>query len=101
MNSALTLNHWMIQWVDIGIHTEACMTRPETCGAAGGAISLWVNVTDCAPGGGILSSLTDGTSGSLIFCQGTYLRYCQYMFLCRYHFVYLSGRFTKKTFYYH
>ena len=30
------------QWVDLGIHTEACMTRPETCGAAGGAISMWV-----------------------------------------------------------
>ena len=48
MNSALTLDHREKQWVDLGIHTEACMTRPETCGAAGGAISLWMNLNECS-----------------------------------------------------
>ena len=47
MNFALTLDHTKKQWVDLGIHTEACMTRPETCGAAGGAISVWVKIRDC------------------------------------------------------
>ena len=41
VNSALALDHTQRQWVDLGIHTEACMTRPDTCGSAGGAISLW------------------------------------------------------------
>ena len=47
MNSALTLDITKSQWVDLGYHTEACMTQPETCGAAGGALSLWVNLIDC------------------------------------------------------
>ena len=34
-------------WIDLGIHIEACMTDPETCGEAGGAISLWLRVIDC------------------------------------------------------
>ena len=46
VNNALTLDQTRKQWVDLGIHTEACMTRPETCGAEGGAISVWVNVID-------------------------------------------------------
>ena len=47
VNGALNLDHTKSQWVDLGLHTDVCMTRPETCGAAGGAISLWVNVTYC------------------------------------------------------
>ena len=70
VNNTLTLDRTKRQWVHLGIHTEACMTRPETCGAAGGAISLWVRVTDCDDG--IISSLTvtsgaDG-GGSAISC---------------------------------
>ena len=42
------MDHTKKQWVDLGIHTEACMTRPETCGAVAGAISLLVKLTgDC------------------------------------------------------
>ena len=46
VNSALTLDHTKSQWVDLGIQTEVCITHPETCGAAGGAISLWVNIAE-------------------------------------------------------
>ena len=28
--------------MDLGILTEACITRPETCGAAGGALGFWM-----------------------------------------------------------
>ena len=56
---ALTLNHTRSQWVDLGIHTDVCMTR-MTCGAAGGAISLWVKVIECSGRCGIISS--SGTS---------------------------------------
>ena len=50
VNCALSLNRSRSQWVDLGIHTEACMTRPQTCGAAGGAISVWINIADCSSG---------------------------------------------------
>ena len=47
VNLAWNLTGTKKQWVDLGIHTEACMTQPDTCSAAGGAISLWVNANDC------------------------------------------------------
>ena len=47
VNCAVTLDHTKNQWIDLGVHTEACMTRPETCGAAGGTISLWVKQIEC------------------------------------------------------
>ena len=52
----MALDRTKSQWVDLGIHTDVCMTRPETCGAAGGAISLWVNVIECSDWEGIISS---------------------------------------------
>ena len=40
------------------------MARPETCGAAGGAFSLWVKVTESSSYTGILSSYqASGSSG--------------------------------------
>ena len=63
---ALTLNHTKSQWVDLGIHTETCLTQPNTCGAAGGAISVWVNAIKCPDFCGIISSWADGTTGSAI-----------------------------------
>ena len=41
------------------------MTRPETCGTAGGAISRWINGDSIS--GGIISSQTETSSGSLVF----------------------------------
>ena len=67
VNKALNLDKTKSQWIDLGIHSEACMTRPETCGAAGGAISLWVNLFDC-PFGAIISTLVDGSQGAAINC---------------------------------
>ena len=63
------------QWVDLGIHTEACMTRPETCGAAGGAISVWLNVTTCPGYQGIISSYDYLSTGLIIFCYNENIRY--------------------------
>ena len=51
------------------------MTRPETCGAAGGAISLWMRVIDCPSTGGIVSSFTPKKSGTSIKCGRDNLRY--------------------------
>ena len=61
VNSAVSLDRTRNQWVDLGIHSEACMTRPETCGTAGGAISLWVKVIDCPRYAGIIPSLDYST----------------------------------------
>ena len=79
VNKALILDRTKSQWVDLGNHTEACMTRPETCSEAGGAISLWINVIDCPSLGGIVSSVS-GSTGSRIFCYGGDIRYDIHVF---------------------
>ena len=69
MNCAWTVDGTMRQWIDLGIHTEVRMTRPETCGAAGGAISVLINVIDYFRlRAGIISSLTYRSSGLGINC---------------------------------
>ena len=65
VNLAWTFNAAQKQWVDLGFHTEACMTRPETC-TTGGAISLWVNIQGSGPQG-IISSCAAMTSGFRLF----------------------------------
>ena len=76
MNLPLRLNRTQEQWVDLGIHTEACMTRPETCGAAGGAVSLWVNLNECYyKRSGIVSSIAVSSSGFYIGCSPATLGY--------------------------
>ena len=70
MNNAWNLDHTKKQWVDLGIHSVACMTRPETCGAAGGAISLWANLISCSDSA-IISSVAYDLTGSLMYCART------------------------------
>ena len=59
------------QWIDLETHPEAvCMTQPETCVAAGGAISVWVNAIDCPQTAGIITSIGDrDKSGFRIWCR--------------------------------
>ena len=70
MGDAVSTNQSLLQWIELGVHTEACMTRPETCGAAGGAISLWVKLIEnnCI---GILTSRMHQpeTTGVNMFCR--------------------------------
>ena len=76
MNKALSLNHTRSQWVNLGIHTEACMTRPHTCGTAGGPVSLWMRVTYCPDFGGIVSSLSmDVKTGFSTRCTSSGIGY--------------------------
>ena len=43
IGNGVSLYHAHRQWVDLGVLEEACITHPETCGAAGGAaVALWV-----------------------------------------------------------
>ena len=50
------------------------MIQPDTCGTAGGAISVWVNVVDVRVGG-IISSYLTGKSGVRIYCTSQEIRY--------------------------
>ena len=36
------------QWASLGgLSAHACLSIPQSCGAAGGAISFWFNILDC------------------------------------------------------
>ena len=69
INSSVITDRTKNQWIDLGIHTEACMTRPETCGAAGGAISLWLKVINCSDDGIITTRSDRNSTGSIVFCR--------------------------------
>ena len=66
MGSAWTLNSRNREWIDLGTHREACMVIPETCGAAGGAVSLWVNVSECDYVGGIITTKNAGAGINIV-----------------------------------
>ena len=75
VNCAWTLDRTKSEWIDLGIHTDIFMTRPDTCDAAGGAISLWVKVIDCATSSGIVSSVNAPFhTDSAIICENQHIR---------------------------
>ena len=77
INFAVCTNRLRLQWIDLGIHTKACMTNPNTCGAAGGAVSLWQRVIDCPSGssfGGVITTIVGGSAGFAILCNPTTVR---------------------------
>ena len=53
------------------------MTRPETCGAAGGAISLWINVEECSNSFTTIVGSVNANfiTGSAILCGFDRIRY--------------------------
>ena len=51
------------------------MTLPETCGAAGGAISFWLNIMKCDTYAGVISSYTSGKTGLQIYCYSINIVY--------------------------
>ena len=68
INSGISTDGFHEQWIDLGIHTEACMTRPDTCGAAGGAVSLWLKENRCTDVSGMLTSKISTGTGFNIYC---------------------------------
>ena len=48
---------------------EVCLTHPESCGAAGGAISLWFRVLECFVAGAIVTTTYNSTAGYHINCN--------------------------------
>ena len=73
MGSAVGLSIGMKQWVDLGVLQEACITRPETCGAAGGAVSLWARLRVCDGFCGIISPVIKTPSTGFTIVYGTEL----------------------------
>ena len=49
-------------------HTEACMTRPDTCSVAGGAVSLWLKESRCTDVNGMITARTVNGTGFNIYC---------------------------------
>ena len=60
-HKALRIDRTQQQWVDLGIHNEVCLTRPETCGTPGGAISMWLKKIYSASINAIISTKNRGT----------------------------------------
>ena len=63
------------QWIDLGIHTKACMTRMD-CGTPGGAVSMWFRLEDlCDDFAGLLTTRSLTRSGFVVDCRVGVLRY--------------------------
>ena len=74
INSAVSSDRAVGRWIDLGIHTEACMTQPDTCGENGCAVSLWHKVVSCPSFSGIVSSHSLPTStGITVYCGSSTL----------------------------
>ena len=69
VNSAISTNFSGRHWVNLGVHMEVCMTHPESCGAAGGAISLWFRVVACGHTTSIVATVSNSTAGYHILCR--------------------------------
>ena len=69
MNLAWTVDHTKNQWVDLGIHTEVCMSQSKTCGVVGGAFGMWFSIVTCPLWAEIISSKIDGGTGSALYCR--------------------------------
>ena len=69
LGSAWTVNSTNREWIDLGSHREACMTIPETCGSEGGAVSLWMNTSECVSDGygSFITTKTYGAGFSILF----------------------------------
>ena len=44
------------------------MTQPDTCGTAGGAVSLWLRENGCTDVSGMFTSRTSTGTGFNIYC---------------------------------
>ena len=92
MKKALALDRTKKQWVDLGIQTENCMTQPETCGEAGGAISVWMKLNDHGTRYyGLISTCIYGHSGPVFYTNSAYFWYVC-LLLCS--IVFVPGNLT-------
>ena len=76
INKAVVPDSKLNQWVDLGDLSEACITRPDTCGPEGTAVAVWVKIHSCPNGHGFLSSLHSNNqkTGFNFWCFGGNIR---------------------------
>ena len=56
-------------WVNLGnLSTVACIVVPESCGLAGGALSVWIKIEDCPNYAGIISPQHHADESLLLSC---------------------------------
>ena len=74
---AIPLERSKIQWVDLGdVSGNSCFSVPETCGPNGGSLTAWINLIDCPPGSGFMSSiLVKRSTGFLASCNSKGLQW--------------------------
>ena len=70
VNSAVSTDRFAQQWINLGIYLEVCMTHPESCGASGGAISLWFRVIDGGIAGAVVTTVSNSSAGYHIYTFG-------------------------------
>ena len=75
INGAISFVYTRKQWLDLGIPDEACIARPETCGAAGGSVSLWMRINHDRAGGIVSSSKYDYSASHFRITSYTELKY--------------------------
>ena len=61
------------EWLDLGIHTEACLTQLDTCGSTGGALSMWIKLGSSTYTGIITTKQNDGASGFCLEATRVYI----------------------------
>ena len=75
INGAISFVYTRKQWLNLGILDEACIARPETCGAAGGSVAFWVRINHDRAGGIVSSSKYDYSASHFRITSSTELRY--------------------------
>ena len=72
VNKAVRTKRTEKQWVNMGtISTLACFVIPNTCGSAGGALSVWMKILECSKETGVITSMNTGeiSEGFLVTCD--------------------------------
>ena len=74
VDKAVSTNRTQSQWVDLGNLSAACITRPDTCGSDGAALSVWLKLTDCQDKDGVISSHSPSSAGLGVRCSTSQIR---------------------------
>ena len=55
VNKAVKTKRSEKQWMELGnISTLACFVIPNSCGSAGGALSVWMKIEECSDEQGVI-----------------------------------------------
>ena len=71
LNKAVRTDLSKKQWLNmVNISALACFVIPQSCGSAGGALSVWMKIEECPDETGVVSSLiSEFSEGFLMACD--------------------------------